>query len=62
MPEKILKKICAGDNPVFGIVEGEDSPAKVTLRVVDDPSQQIGLPKSVLRTLGNALIAILEAQ
>ncbi len=62
MPEKVLRQICAGDRPIFEIVQNEDSPSKVTLRVVEDPSQQIGLPKSVLAMLGNALKEIGEKQ
>ena len=58
MPEKVLKQIGAGDRAVFQIVENQDSPAKVTLRVVDDSSQKIDLPKSVLSILGNALMEI----
>lgn len=62
MPEKVLRQICAGNRPIFEIVEKDKLSFKVTLRVVDEPSQHLDLPKSVLSILGKALMEIGEKQ
>jgi len=58
MPEKVLRQISAGNRPIFEIVENKDVPSKVIVRIVEEPSQHIALPKSVLQILGKALMEI----